>query len=207
VYLGARLLSTLVPNGSGGEAVLGSMDDLKDLKQRLQRFSNAELLRMVKVDFADYRAEALALAWQELKSRYGEADLQGLDLRDPKEKDLLADPQLAAIGFLFFIAATAVITFSLFAPILYYSVIAYGLPAAAFMATGYCVWAALVRRDSRRATAFAISFASPVVLLLTAQSTASPKHVGLILIEFSCFWLLLKLARVNGAKRPSQITS
>jgi hypothetical protein len=188
--------------------VLDSMEDLKNLKQRLQKSSSKELLRMVKVDFADYRPEVLDWAWQELKSRgYSDADLRAINLGVPKKKDLLADPQLAGIGFLVFIAATAVITFSLFAPIIYYSVIAYGLPASVFIATGYCVWAALVRKGSERATAFGISFASPVLLLLTAQSTATPKYVGLIIVEFSCFWLLLKLATLRWNKDRSGLTS
>lgn len=129
-----------------------------------------------------------------LKNRgHSDADVRGLEVQTIKEQDRFVDHQLASIGFLFFIAVVAVVTFCLFAPILYYSVVVYGLPASVFITVGYYVWLALLRRGSRRATAFALSFALPVLILLIAQSTATPKYVALIFLEFCCFGLLLKV--------------
>src|SRR5206468_8956112 len=103
------------------------MDDLKDLRQRLHKLSSEELLQIVRIDFADYRTNVLDLTREELQRRgYSESEIQASHVQAAKKRNMPIDPQLATISFLLVTAVTAVITFSLFAPIVYYSVVAYG---------------------------------------------------------------------------------
>ncbi|SRR6266571_1377406 len=44
-------------------------DELKDLRDRMSQMSDAELLRIVEVDYDDYRKEAIAFAESELAKR------------------------------------------------------------------------------------------------------------------------------------------
>src|SRR4249920_2357445 len=57
------------------------MDDQKrELKERMSRMSDDELLNMVEVDFADYRQDALDVARSELLSR-------GINLDDEADEE------------------------------------------------------------------------------------------------------------------------
>jgi ribosomal protein S27AE len=51
-------------------------EQTRELKERISRLSNEELLRMIQVEFADYRTEALDFARTELTSR-------GIKFKDP----------------------------------------------------------------------------------------------------------------------------
>jgi hypothetical protein len=107
------------------------------------------------------------------------------------EDDSPVDEFPTKISFLTFIFVTGLFSFILSPAIVYYSVLAYGLPAAIFLTLGYIVWLVLIRTNRRKAIGFSIGFFPPVLLVLIFYLFLSPLLVALILTEFGCFWVVL----------------
>jgi hypothetical protein len=158
-------------------------NELEELKRRIHALSTEELLDVVTVNAADYRSEAIKLAWDELRKR----EVSEVDVEHWRTEATLKRSEMnrgrERAHFLLVLIITAVVTFSIFAPIIYYSVVAYGVPAAAFIVGGYVIWLVLFRRRSQRAYPFAVGFSSAVLVLLVAYLTAVPTYVAMILIE------------------------
>ena len=57
-------------------------DELSDLRERFSNLSNDELLKIVQVDYEDYREDALDIAKEELKKRNIKEDI----INDKKEE-------------------------------------------------------------------------------------------------------------------------
>ena len=66
--------------------------ELQDLKERISSLSDEELLKMVHVDSADYREEAISFAKEELKQRnlekVSEDKIKELEVSEDKIKEL-----------------------------------------------------------------------------------------------------------------------
>jgi hypothetical protein len=100
--------------------------DSQDLKLRVATLHAADLLEISTFDAADYRSDALELARAELRKRgYSESDVQ--NWRDSARAGPAnnAGEPLARLGFVVTVALTGIVTFCLFAPLIYYSIVAY----------------------------------------------------------------------------------
>src|ERR1051326_1527766 len=74
------------------------MDDrLIELKKNMYELVDAELLRIVEVDYADYRQDALDCAKQELVSR-GIQFHEPEGKEEPAEKEVTSHPELVTIA-------------------------------------------------------------------------------------------------------------
>lgn len=63
-------------------------DELIDLKEKISSISDSELLKIVNIDFADYREEVMDFAREELRKRnISEEDIEE-EIEDHKESDL-----------------------------------------------------------------------------------------------------------------------
>ncbi|HET6893156.1 MAG TPA: hypothetical protein VFH31_18775 [Pyrinomonadaceae bacterium] len=165
--------------------------EMQNLKDRMAHLSNEELLQIVRIDFADYRKEALELAKQELLQRgYSESEINQV-----RASAKVASNQMSNLSLISFAVATGLITFLLFPAIIYYSVIAYGLPAAIFILIGYGLWLILLRTNPKRALAFVIGFVPPVTFCLLGYLVMNPLYVGMILLPLLCALLITKLVR------------
>ena len=91
--------------------------------------------------------------------------------------------------------ATAAVTALTFPVIIYTSVILYGLPAAAYVLSGYMSWLVLMKRDRGKGLAFAAGFAPVVAFYLLIPLSASPLYVAAVLSPVVCLWLALRLVR------------
>lgn len=168
-------------------------DALKDLKDRISELPSEELLRIVTVEFAAYRQEALDIAREELQRRgFSQDQLNYLSRERAGAMPAPDDNRMSVVRFTVFALAVGIITFLSFPAILYYSVIAYGLPASIFISIGYVIWAILLQGNQKKALAFSVGFVPPVVLCLLFYLPAVPFYVGMIMLQFSCFWLIFK---------------
>src|ERR1051325_170205 len=181
------------------EAPIGSVlmtTDFEDLKRRMAALPADELLDIVTFDVTDYRGDALDLARNELYKRgFSESDLENWRVSETGRQRNNAARQLGRMKFILTLVLTVIITFCLFAPIIYLSIIAYGIPCSIFIAAGYLIWLALRRTDPQQARAFAIGFAFSVAILLIAVTTAVPWYGGLMLAECLVLWILIQLFR------------
>ena len=170
--------------------------DFQDLKLRIATLHAEELLEMVTFAAADYRSDALELARAELRKRgYSEADLQKwCESAGDRPAKNVGEP-LARLRFVITLCLAGIVTFLLFAPLIYYSIIAYGIPSALFIGAGYLIWLALRQNDRQQARAFAIGFAGSVSMLLMAYSAAVPRYTGLIVGQCLFLWALFKIIR------------
>jgi hypothetical protein len=169
--------------------------DFHDLKRRMATLPADELLDLVAFDVADYKVEALDLARDELYKRgYSDSDLENWRVSAAARRSN-ADLGHARVRFALTLVLTAIVTFCLFAPLIYYSIIAYGIPCAVFIAAGYLVWLALPRSDPQQARAFAIGFACGVSFLLLVVAMAVPWYGGMILAECLGLWILILAIR------------
>jgi hypothetical protein len=105
------------------------------------------------------------------------------------------DYPFEGLRFALTLVVTAVVTFFLFVPLIYYSIIAFGIPCAIFIGLGYLLWLALRGNDPQQARAFAIGFTCSVILLLFAFSIAVPWYTALITGESLCLWVPVKIVR------------
>ena len=96
------------------------------------------------------------------------------------------------LGFLAFTAGVGLITFLLFPAAVYYSIVAYGLIASAFMTVGYVIWRVLMQTDPRKAMGFSTGFIPPVLLVLGFYLLGTPWLVVAIVAEFLVFCLALR---------------
>lgn len=62
-------------------------DELKDLRKRFSNLSDDELLKIVHIDYADYREEALVIAKEELNKR----NIQEIKKEELKKKSMEAE--------------------------------------------------------------------------------------------------------------------
>jgi len=62
-------------------------DQLNELKERISQMSDSELLRIVEVDYADYRKEAIEFALAELSKRFVPFEAPDLDQIDTDDGD------------------------------------------------------------------------------------------------------------------------
>jgi hypothetical protein len=169
-----------------------------ELKNRMATLPTEQLLQIVRIDFADYRQKALAFAGQELLRRgFRQSDMAPQKLSTTVATDQPSNFQLTLLAI-----ATGAIAMLLFPAIIYYSVLVYGAPAAAFILCGYGVWLYLRRNHRRRALAFAVGFVPPVGLILLAYSTAAPLYVLWLLVPLVAAVIVTRLATVLG-KRAS----
>jgi hypothetical protein len=170
--------------------------DLQDLKNHIAAMPADELIDLAVFDAADYRTDVLSLAREELHKRgYSESDLESWRASAPHRRSNDAELRLARLRFALTLSVTAIVTFSLFAPLIYYSIVAYGIPCAMFIGAGYLIWLSLRKSDPRQARAFAIGFACGVSVLLLGYATAAPWYIDLITAECLCLWILIKFIR------------
>ena len=168
------------------------MNDETELKNRMAALLTDQLVQIVRIDFPNYRPQALAFARQELQRRgFSKSDMTPDILATTVGTDQPSNLQLTL-----FVIATAAITILLFPATIYYSVLMYGLPAAAFLLVGYGISLFLFRTNPPKATAFAIGFAPPVVLALLMYFTAVPLYVMSLLLPLACAVLVTKLVGV-----------
>lgn len=71
-------------------------DELKDIRERFSNLSDDELLKIVHVDYADYREEALEIAKDELNKR------NILDIKEDKKDELTNKPDDIPVRWLQF---------------------------------------------------------------------------------------------------------
>lgn len=177
-------------------------DELRALKERISTLSSEELWRMVNTDFTDYRKEALDLAKEELKRRgYGESQINRSLTKLAGKTSKTANDQMSTISFTIFAVATGLITFFLFPVISYTSIIMYGLPASIFIMIGYELWFIFRSFNPRMASAFGVGFIPPVVFCLLFLLFGAPRYVGMILLQFFCFWILHKFLTARWSRR------
>lgn len=177
-------------------------DELQDLKERLSARSSEDLLRMVNIDFADYRKEALDLAREELKRRgYSDFQTKPSSIKTNREIPKAINDQMSTVNFIIFSVVTGLVTLFLFPAISYLSIIVYGLPASIFIFIGYELWFIFRRYNQKMASAFSIGFIPSVVFCLMVLLFMSPLYVGMILLQFSCFWFIHKLLIIRWSKR------
>jgi lipopolysaccharide export LptBFGC system permease protein LptF len=175
--------------------VIGMNDEMQSLKDRMANLPSEELLQIVRIDFADYRKEALDLAKQELFGRgYSESEMAQV-----KGSSKVANNQMSDLSLILFAVATGLLTLFLFPVISYTSVIFYGLPAAIFILIGYGLWLIFLRTNPSRALAFAIGFVPPVAFCLLMLLAMKPLYVGMILLPFLCALLVTKF--VGGFRK------
>jgi hypothetical protein len=168
--------------------------DLQDLKRRMAALPADELLDLLAFDAAEYRSDALNLAREELHKRgYDESDLENWRGSATRRRSYGGDLRFGRMRFLLILVLTAIVTFCLFTPLIYYSIILYGIPCAIFIAVGYLIWLALRKSDPQGALAFAIGFACGVSVMLLACATEVPWYICLIVGEFLCLWILIKI--------------
>ena len=170
--------------------------DSQNLKLRIATLHAEELLEMVTFDAADYRSDALELARAELQKRgYSDADLQKwYESAGDRQAKNSREP-FARLRFGVILVSTAIVTFLLFAPLIYYSIIFYGIPCAIFISAGYLIWLGSRRSDPEQARGFAIGFACSVSILLMGVSTAFPSYTSLIVGECLLLWVLFQIIR------------
>lgn len=157
-----------------------------------------ELLDIVVFDAADYESAALELAREELRMRgCSEVDLQNWRESEAGRRANNSDLLFDRMRFALIVFVTVIVTFCLFAPLIYYSIVAYGIPCAIFIGAGYLIWLALRRNDPPQAHAFAIGFACGVFAALIPVATAVPWYAGLIVAECLGLWILIKVVRYN----------
>ena len=170
--------------------------DLQNLKLHIAALPAEKLFEMVTVNVSDYRREALDLAFAELQKRgYAESDLQKWYDSTVDQGSKNPQGQLSGLKFAVILFVTCVVTFWLFAPLMFYSIIAYGIPCTIFIAAGYLIWLALRRGDPREARAFGIGFAFSVSLLLLVYSIGVPWYTGMIVCESLFLWFLFRIIR------------
>src|ERR1051325_12024769 len=181
------------------EAPIGSVlmtTDFEDLKRRMAALPADELLDMVTFDVTDNRGDALDLALNELYKRgFSESDLENWRVSETGRQRNNAARQLGRMKFILTLVLTVIITFCLFAPIIYLSIIAYGIPCSIFIAAGYLIWLALRRTDPQQAPAFAIGFACGVFFTVLVMTVAVPWYGGLIIAECVALWILIEVIR------------
>ncbi|HEU4837043.1 MAG TPA: hypothetical protein VFS90_21605 [Pyrinomonadaceae bacterium] len=156
-----------------------------------------ELLEIVTLDAAEYRGDALDLARAELQKRgYSESDLERLR-QSAGERPLKTDWPFPRLRFALTLVLTLIVTFLLFAPIIYYSLDVYGIPCAIFLAMGYLLWLALRRNAPKQALAFAIGFICIVAPVLFLISIELPWYTAYITGEFMALLALIKLVSAS----------
>jgi hypothetical protein len=158
----------------------------------MAKLSSDELLEIVTVHFRGYRKEAIALARAELNRRgFPEPDIR------PPSKDFIEERQPdrfpSRLGSIAFPVGVALVTFTLFPALVYYSIVVYGLMASVFMTVGYVIWRELMRTNPRKAMGFSIGFLAPVLLILGLYFTATPWLVLAIVGEFLIFSFTIRL--------------
>ena len=168
-------------------------NEMQDLKDRMANLPSKELLRIVRIDFADYRKEALDLARQELLGR----DYSESEMNQVRASSKVASNQMSNLSFILFAVATGLVTFFLFPAISYTSVIFYGLPAAIFILFGYGLWLVFLHTNPKRALAFVVGFVPPVAFCLLIFLAMKPLYVGMILLPFLGALLISKFAGVS----------
>jgi hypothetical protein len=109
--------------------------------------------------------------------------------------------QRSQAKFILFAVATGAVTFFLFPAISYTSITFYGLPAAAFVLSGYVLWLFLMPRNSSLAIAFSLGFIPPVAFCLIILLAIKPLFVGMILLPVASFWVIRRYARKCHLKR------
>lgn len=67
-------------------------EQLSELKDRISQMSNEELLRIVEVEFDDYRIEAIQLAEEELGKRSIPFERLARNTSDAEDSDLIVSP-------------------------------------------------------------------------------------------------------------------
>ncbi len=170
--------------------------DFQNLKLRIATLHAEELLEMVTFDAADNRGEAVELARAELQKRgYSEADLQNWYDSAGDRPPKYAGNRFARTKFVLNLILTAIATFFLFTPLVYYSIGAYGIPATIFISIGYLIWLALRRSNPFQGRGFAIGFASSVSLVLMAYSIGLPWYTAAIVGQCLCLWILFQIIR------------
>lgn len=169
--------------------------DFQDLKRRMATLPADELLDLVAFDVSDYKVEALDLARDELYKRgYSDSDLENWRVSAAARRSN-ADLGHTRVKFALSLILTTIVSFCLFAPLIYYSIIAYGIPCAVFIAAGYLIWLALRRTDPQQARAFAIGFAYGVFFTVLVMTVAVPWYGGLIIAECVALWILIEVIR------------
>ena len=155
-----------------------------------------ELLDLVTFDVTDYRGETLDLAREELYKRgYTESDLENWRVSTAGRRPHSAGLQAGRMRSVLTAVLTPIITFVLFAPLIYLSIILYGIPCAIFIAAGYLMWLGLRRTDPQQARAFGIGFAAVVCLLVIVVTTAVPWYGGIIVAQCLGLWILIEVIR------------
>ncbi|HEU4595200.1 MAG TPA: hypothetical protein VFS10_08510 [Pyrinomonadaceae bacterium] len=155
------------------------------------KLSDEELWRVVKVDFADYRKEAVEVAAEELERRgLSYAGHDGPPANSAVKIHAPGDQRLSLTQFIVLAVTIGLLTFLAYPVISYLSPLAYGLPASIFMALGYELWYALRRRNTDVAAAFSVGYIPPVVFCLMVLMWMAPLHTALILVQFFGFWLI-----------------
>ena len=175
-------------------------NDLQDLKLRIANLRAEELFEIVTFDAADYRSDALELARAELHKRgFTETDVQNWYKSCWDQPVKKGDVQFARMRFAVTLILTGIVTFCLFTPLIYYSIVAYGIPCTIFIVAGYLLWLTLRRAEPQQARAFAIGFAGSVSILLLAYSAGAPWYTGLIVGECMLLWVLFRIISHKNA--------
>lgn len=179
--------------------------DFHDLKRRMAVLPADELLDIVTFDVTDYRGDALDLAREELYKRgYSDSDLENWRVSAAGRRSPNAGLQAGRMRSVLTLVLTPIVTFGLFAPLIYLSIIVYGIPCAIFIAAGYLIWLGLRRTDPQQARAFAIGFAGVVAILVLAVATSVPWYGGMIIAECLGLWILIELIRRRDRRNQTQ---